>query len=82
MIGDDSLYFFYLEFVFQVFEVSVVVHFDGVDAVDPDLSLHGSVAGFYLASLDVSYLNCCFEYIVFVFFGCFGVGNGVDSCGV
>ena len=49
--------------------------------MDPDLGLHGFVTGFYLTSLEVSYLNCCFAEIIFIFFGCFGVGNGVDFCG-
>ena len=57
---NDTYYFLCLVSVFQVFEISVVFHLDGVDVVDSDLCLHGFVAGFYLAGFDVSYLNCCF----------------------
>ena len=78
--ADDSHYFLFLLVVVQVFEINVVVHHDGVDVVDSDLCFHGSVASFYLAGFDVSYLKCCFGYVVFVFVGCLGVVECVDFC--
>ena len=61
----------------QVPEILIVVTFDSVDVVDPDLGLDCSVAVLDLAGFEVANLPCSLEEVVLIFFHCFCICYGV-----